>query len=305
LKEKLLVTIIIAAASATAATIAQAKHVGPWGPAANAESIPGTSSELNTASTDGCPHESVNGRTLYFASNRPGGLGGLDIMVATRSSKHAPWGAPVNLGAPVNSAADDFCPTPTKSGHLYFVSAGHGGCGSSDIFVTRRRSGAWSAPVNLGCQVNSSAAEASPSLVKERRYRALYFSSTRDGGDMDIYRSAKRRNGSFGTAAQVVELNTALEDARPNVRHDGREIVFDSNRAGTLGLQDIYASTRRHVGDTWSTPVNLGLNVNSPSNELRATLSWDGRTLMFGSNRPGSEGGSLDLYLTTRRHGGP
>ena len=57
-----------------------------------------------------------------MASNRPGGKGGLDIWVARRDSVDEPFGAPENLPAPINSAADDFCPTPLRGGRLLFVS---------------------------------------------------------------------------------------------------------------------------------------------------------------------------------------
>ena len=70
------------------------------------------SAELNTPSLDGCPIQSPDGLSLYMASNRPGGKGGLDDWMASRASVSAPWGAPQNLGEPVNSAAEDFCPTP-------------------------------------------------------------------------------------------------------------------------------------------------------------------------------------------------
>jgi len=103
-------------------------------------------------------------------------------------------------------------------------------------------------------------------------------------------------------------LNTASQDARPNVRRDGLEIVFDSTRPGALGgSPDIYSSTRASVKAAWSAPINLGAVINTTANETRASLSRDGKTLLFGSNRPGSEASlvepyapSNDIYVTTR-----
>jgi Tol biopolymer transport system component len=138
----------------------------------------------------------------------------------------------------------------------------------------------------------------------------LYFSSTRpdgfsdepDGvlsGDADVYASPLTSSG-FGPAVLVPGINTAANDARPNVRHDGLELVFDSDRPGGLGGTDIYVSFRHRVRRPWSTPINLGAAINSPSAESRASLSWDGRTLVFGSNRPESEAGSSDIYIARR-----
>jgi hypothetical protein len=303
----------VAVLAATLAGVASAMHFSPWGTPTNAEAVPGTSSELNTAFNDGCPIQSPNGLSLYIASNRPGGLGGQDIWVAHRESKDGPWGAPQNLGEPVNSAANDFCPTPLRGRLLLFVSERvvPGSCGSGDIYSTRLTAkGGWAEPQNLGCQVNSAAGEAGPSLVKTDNGELLYFSSARAGGfsaeapgaasgDSDIYASF-RDDGeeTFGPAELVPGLNTASDDFRPNVRKDGVEIVFDSNRPGTLGGQDIWSSTLREDGRGWSTPVDL-TTVNSSANETRASLSWDGKTLTFGSNRPGTEG-MADVYFSTR-----
>jgi len=282
------------------AGIASAMHFTPWGTPVNAESVPGTSSELNTQYNDGCPIQSPDGLSLYMATNRPGGLGGQDIWVANRPSRDARWGAPENLGAPVNSAANDFCPTPLRGKRLLFVSerGGAATCGGADIYVTRLNPAhGWDDPQDLGCQVNSPAGEAGPSYFETPSGAELYFSSTRTGGS-DIYASPELADGSFGPAVPVPSLNTASDDFRPNVRKDGLEVVFDSNRNGGLGGQDIWSSTRDSVEDEWSPPVNL-TSVNSSFAETRASLSWDALTLTFGSNRPGGEG-MADVYQSTR-----
>jgi WD40-like Beta Propeller Repeat len=280
--------------------VASAMDFAPWSAPVNAETVPGTSSDLNTAFNDGCPIQSPDGLSLYIASNRPNGHGGQDIWVATRESTDARWGPPQNLGAPINSAANDFCPTPLRGNRLLFVSerGGLGSCGSGDIYLARLNPAhGWSEPENLGCQVNSAAGEAGPSYFETDGGAQLYFSSTR-AGDSNIYASPELADGSFGPAVPVASLNSASDDFRPNVRKDGLEVVFDSNRAGTLGGQDIWSATRDSVDGEWSTPVDL-TDVNTPFAETRASLSWDGRTLTFGSTRPGGEG-STDVYESTR-----
>jgi WD40-like Beta Propeller Repeat. len=84
---------------------------------------------------------------------------------------------------------------------------------------------------------------------------------------------------------------------RPNVRKDGLEIVFDSNRTGGYGGQDIWTASRASVADPWSTPINVAV-LNTAAGELRASFSWDGSTLYFGRNP--SPNGSMDLWFTTR-----
>jgi Tol biopolymer transport system component len=202
----------------------------------------------------------------------------------------------------VNSSANDFCPTISRDGHLfYFVSNRAGGCGGDDIYATRLRPDGWDPVANLGCDAaggpNSAGNEASPFPIPERDAGpTLYFSSTR-AGTMDIYRSASH-GGVFGAAEAVAELNTSAADGQPNLRRDGLEIFFFSNRAGAQG-NDIYSATRESPSAPWSTPINLGPNVNSAASETRPSLSWDGTSLYFGSNRAGGEGDS-DHYVTTR-----
>jgi len=108
------------------------------------------------------------------------------------------------------------------------------------------------------------------------------------------------QNGDWSPATPVDELNWAgAQDARPNVRKDGLEIVFDSTRGG--GAPDIYTATRSSIFDPWSAPVPLDSNINSVFSETRATISRDGERLYFGSSRanhPGDTGS--DIFVSER-----
>jgi hypothetical protein len=308
---RVLTTLGIAAAlSLTGAAVAAIK-LSAWSTAQKIDEIGGNSSELNTASLDGCPIQSPDGLSLYMASNRPGGKGGLDIWVATRASASAPWDAPVNLGEPVNSAADDFCPTPVGKRGLFFVSreALPGACGQGDIYFTHRTgAGVWKEPERLLCAPagpNSELDEQGPSWVavngKLRGRKLLYFSrsSVTPNVPGEIFVSERQNGARFGPATAVSELNDATaNDIQPNVRADGLELVFSSNRSGTLGAQDIWVATRSTLTAPWSAPVNLGSVVNTSAAETRPSLSKNGNQLLFG-RAPGPEGSS-DIYLTTR-----
>jgi hypothetical protein len=298
---------IAAAVSLAGAAVA----LSAWGAAQKIDEIGGNSSELNTASLDGCPIQSPDGLSLYMASNRPGGRGGLDIWVATRASTTAPWGAPQNLGEPVNSAADDFCPTPVGKKGLFFVSreALPGACGQGDIYFSHRTgAGVWKEPERLLCAPagpNSELDEQGPSWVavngKLRGRKLLYFSRSSVTPNLpgEIFVSERQNGARFGPATAVTELNDATaNDIQPNVRSDGLEVVFSSNRSGTLGAQDIWVATRGTPTAPWSAPVNLGSVVNTAAAETRPSLSQDGNQLLFG-RAPGPEGSS-DIYVTTR-----
>ena len=311
IKTKLaLLAALVGAASLTAVAAQAGRQYTAWASAQKIDEIAGNNSELNTPSQDGCPIQSPDGRSLYLASNRPGGLGGLDIWVAHRPDRDAPWGAPENLGEPVNSAADDFCPTPIKHGGLFFVSreALPGSCGLGDIYFARwNRERGWSEPQNLGCAPdgpNGALDEQGPSYVGHGPKASLYFSRSSGTVAGEIFVSRGHAGGDFGPAEPVSELNdAAANDIQPNVRRDGLEVVFSSNRAGTLGSQDIWAATRASIHDPWSNIVNLGTAVNTAVSESRPSLSRDARQLLFGRS-PGPEG-SGDIYLATRERVGP
>jgi WD40-like Beta Propeller Repeat len=294
--------------SLTAVTaVAHAANYSAWSFAQKIDEIGGNDSELNTPFQDGCPIQSPDGLRLYIATTRPRFDGDmrtdLDIWVAKRASVGAPWGAPVNLGEPVNSTADDFCPTPVRGKGLFFVSrrTTAASCGLGDIYFTRRNSaGEWRQPRHFACAPvgpNSALDEQGPSYV-EAGGSFLYFSRSSAIVPGDIYVSEKRLDGSFRPATPVEELNSAGNDIQPNVRKDGREVVLSSNRTGTLGGQDIWVATRDEVGDPWSAPVNLGSAVNTAAAESRPSFSWDALTLLFGRT-PGPEG-SGDIYVSTR-----
>lgn len=305
IKRALAVAAALAVGVISEAALAASGDYGAWSQAVRVESIPGTDANFNGAFLDGCPFIARDGKTFYMARGPEyGGSGGIDIWVSTRDTTDGPWGAPVNAGSPVNSPANDFCPTVSRDGYLfYFVSNRSGGCGGDDIYTTRLRPGGWDPVANLGCDVdggpNSVGNEASPFPLPDLQAGpTLYFSSTR-AGTADIYRS-ESRGGVFGRAAAVTELNTSAADGQPNLRRDGLEIFFFSNRTGAQG-NDIYAATRATTSDSWSTPVNLGPSVNSSASETRPSLSWDGTTLYFGSSRTGGGAeGDSDHYMTTR-----
>jgi hypothetical protein len=284
-----------------------AKHYSAWSVAQKIDEIGGNSSELNTISQDGCPIQAPDGLSLYLASNRPGGHGLLDIWVARRSNTHSPWGAPENLPEPINSAADDFCPTPVGGKGLFFVSRRviEGvTCGQGDIYFARlSRHHGWSAPDHLACAPagpNSELDEQGPSRMKIEGKKLLFFSRSSASPAVagDIFMSEQHRCG-YGPAVAVASLNDpGANDIQPNVRKDGLEVVFSSNRGGGAGSQDIWAATRRSTDDPWSAPVNLGAAVNTGASESRPSLSWHAEQLLFG-RAPGPEG-SGDIYVATR-----
>lgn len=99
------------------------------------------------------PALSADGNMLFFASNRPGGYGGMDIYCIKMVNDE--WASPVNLGPEVNSAGNEIFPFLDATGTLYFASDGHPGMGGLDVFSAGNLNGEWTNRTNLGTPVNS------------------------------------------------------------------------------------------------------------------------------------------------------
>lgn len=128
-----------------------------------------------------------DGKTIYFASDRTGGKGGLDIW-KTELKADGKWGAPVNLGPEVNTAANEDAPFihPDQK-TLFFTSDGHNTMGGNDIFKTSLVSGKWTKPENMGYPINTTSNDNYFTLLADGK--RAYFSSDRKGGQgaQDIY----------------------------------------------------------------------------------------------------------------------
>ena len=129
------------------------------------------------------PCLSHDGKRLYFASDKPDGIGGLDIYYSTW--KNGYWEDPVNLGPDVNTEGNETYPFISETGELFFASDGRGGLGGKDIYVTKQKPGGWYTPVRLSAPVNSEYDDFG--IVTTADVREGYFSSDR-GKSVDIYR---------------------------------------------------------------------------------------------------------------------
>jgi outer membrane protein OmpA-like peptidoglycan-associated protein len=107
---------------------------------------------------DSQPTIASDGVTLYFASDRPGGLGGIDLYVTKKDPKTGVWSKPQNLGPKINTPGDEKTPfIHSDSETLYFSSNGRAGFGGYDIYYVRKdEKGEWMEPENIGSPINGS-----------------------------------------------------------------------------------------------------------------------------------------------------
>jgi Tol biopolymer transport system component len=211
----------------------------------------------------------------------------------------------VNLGPAVNSHS---AASPSISGdqlELYFDTGTQirpGGHGSGDIWVTRRESTAhpWGEPENLGAAVNGPFADGVPKLTRDGA--TLFFASNRPGGvgNRDIWVTTRRSRTEPWTPPRNLGngVNGPANDWSPAISADERMLIFQSDRPGGLGGDDLWITTRESRSSPWSAPQHLGQLINTPYDDAKADFAPDDRTLLFMSIRPGGAG-SLDIWTAS------
>ena len=156
----------------------------------------------------------------------------------------------------------------------------------------------WAPVTHLPPPINSPFDDQAPVLSKDEK--TLFFTSNRPGsfgGSEDIWISTRKtKNSPWSRPQNIGVLNTPSIERLRSLTPDGRVMLFMSDRPGSNGQTDIWATSRKNTSDNfaWSVPVNLGPNINSESGELAARylFSDGGRTskLFFSSNKPGGFG---------------
>lgn len=141
---------------------------------------------VNTRGWEAQPAISSDGRTLYFVSNRPGGIGGSDIW-KSKLSADGKWQTPENLGPEVNTVFDERSPyIHADNKTLYFASEGWPGFGQFDLFKTQQDSlGQWSIPTNLGAPINNNYEQTAIHITMKGNIG--YMASADSSGQQDIY----------------------------------------------------------------------------------------------------------------------
>ena len=149
---------------------------------------------FNSAGRDFDPAFSADGRSVYFCSDRPGGMGKADLYRVSYSG--GTFGEPEHLGPAVNSAGDEFAPMLSRNGReLLFSSDREGGAGGHDLYIARRSGKGFKAARPLAGTLNTAANEFDATFLDER---TIVFSRVMDFADgrVDLYSAAMRGSGT-------------------------------------------------------------------------------------------------------------
>lgn len=206
--------------------------------------------DINTEHDELGPSLSPDGRTLLFASNRPGSIGGYDLWLATRSDFG--WSQPVNLGPEINSEYNEYGPSiggPDDGAMLLFTS---------------NRPAAGEAPTRLPDDWSATVRE---------RYAA---------SDYDLYGATLKPDG-FEKAVALNALNSTHNEGAPAFSPAGDFLYFCSDRPGGAGGFDLYRS--RRLDGAQLPPEPLGGDINTSANEMDPSPEMAGFALLFSTDR--------------------
>lgn len=200
---------------------------------------------VNTGGSERSPVLSANGRLLLFDSDRPGGIGKVDLWMCGRQSPHEPFGTPVNLGRAANSKEWDFGSVLSTDGMtLLFASFRPGGLGGSDLWMCVRKSAKqpFGLPINMNSPVNTKASEGSPTLSSDGLWLLFHTSRPGGSGKTDLWMSARAsKSESFGSPFNLgPTINSREDDYTPALSSDGRLLLFSTDRPGGQGDRDLW-----------------------------------------------------------------
>lgn len=241
---------------------------------------------VNTRYWESTPCLGPDGYTLYFASNRPGGQGGMDLWMS-HYNRETGWQEPINLGPPVNTTADEMAPFLHGDGKsLYFATKGHIGMGGFDIFLARKDSGgAWGQPINLGFPINTYADEFGITIPGSGEFAV--FSSDRDSvTQRDLYIQKLREEiqpdiMGFFTGIVVDSLSQKPIRAHVEIRNQtGTLFQYVESDPNTgkflvgLPVDELFSFIIRHPGYLfYSEPVKWSKDASPPDQGIHMRIA--------------------------------
>jgi len=236
--------------------------------------------ELNSVFTN-------DGKEFYFSRR---GVPGQQSKIMVTRMENDSWTKPEPIDFSSSYSDIDLFITPDGQSMIFCSNRPHkkgdGVKTDHDFWISKREGKKWTEPQLFAKEALSESEDFFPIVTNSGN---LYFNSQRGGrGTNDIYCS-KFIDGKYSAAEKLPEpINTQYREFDAFVNPDEKMIVFSSERPGGFGGSDIYVSSKRTDG-SWSEPRNPGNDINSAQSEYGATISPDGKYLLYTSGKNGSE----------------
>ncbi len=261
-------------------------------------------SMINSEAHDYCPLVTADGNVMYLTSRRKGTRGGMkdptgqyfeDIYVARRID--GLWTNAINAGPALNTNSHDATVGLNPDGSSMIIYRTTRDMLSGDLYEARLKAMQWQAPELMTEKINSKYQEPSASIAPGGD--EIYFSSDRPGGygGRDLYRIRRLPNGQWSQPLNLgPKVNTPYDDDAPFMHSDGTTLFFSSKGHNTMGGYDIFKTVLLDPDmNGWGKPENLGYPLNTVNDDIYFSLSEDGQTGYFSSEREGGMG-LQDIY---------
>lgn len=248
---------------------------------------------INSKVSEYFPAITIDGRQLFYTRR----VNSVNEDFYESSREDNSWKPAKSLPGDINTMLNEGAQNISQDGEwLIFTGCnfpeGHGSC---DLYISYLTPQGWSAPENLGENINTESWESAPSLSPDKR--DLYFASNRPGGmgKSDIYVSHRNPDGTWSAPENAgPQINTVGNESCPFIHADNQTLYFTSDGHPGYGGDDLFL-VKKQPGGKWSEAENLGYPINTIENEGSLVIASDGKTAYYASDRSDSKGG-LDLY---------
>jgi OmpA-OmpF porin, OOP family len=236
-----------------------------------------------------------NNKTIMYKTNIMMG----NCIFAEEALKHPLEFKPVLMSSKINKYFIHAYPVLTADQQTFIFSKRDGPqlTDDEDIMLCRKVNGEWSDPVSISNKINSEFNEGACTMSADGKVLVFVSCNRKDGlGACDLYISYKKGDDWSVPVNMGSNVNSNAWDSEPSLSADARTIYFTSERAGGLGLFDIWVTTMDDDGN-WTKARNLGKPVNTEGKEVSPFIHANGKTLYFSSNKHPGMGG-YDIFYS-------
>lgn len=263
---------------------------------------------INSKYSDYGPVISTDESMMIFTSRREGSTGGEldydnqyyeDLYISYNEGDNR-WSPAINM-TKLNTPEHDASVGLSPDGSILYTFKG---TPDGNLFESYLKGEDWSKPKELNKNINTKYHETSISISSDGKI--LYFVSERpkdeygtpSKGGKDIFVSQKTAKGEWGPAKNIGEpINTKYDEEGVFIHPDNRTLYFSSKREGTVGGYDIFYSEMDDEGN-WGEPVNMGVPLNTPEDDVFFIVAGNGRYAYISSAREGGIG-MQDIWRIT------
>ncbi len=258
---------------------------------------------VNTKYAERLPIISPDGQTLYFARKwHPDNLGEEnqdDIWVSKRQANDT-WSRATNIGTPLNNDKHNFVCAISPDGQTIYLANDYSKKAAKDgLSIAQKRRNAWAFPklLNIKNHYNENPFVCYHVSVNGK---TVVMTVEREGGlgDRDIYVSHRYADGTWGEPKNLGKtINTSGMEASVFLAADGKTIYFSSNGHRGYGGLDVFMSRRLdNSWENWTTPLNLGPQINKKGHDFNYTIPASGEYAYFSSDFEAMQTGMSNLY---------